>query len=102
MAAKTGKWYLYHIEDGKIVVDVADHSTHHKQAREAMGLPKPRYVAGTLKPLTKEEQKRYEDHYSASFDHSKRKDLPDFVEPAHWDGIRSRNAAALAAREGAK
>jgi hypothetical protein len=98
MADSSRKWYLYHLEDGKIVMDRADHSTHHQQARKAMGLKPARYVGAFLKPMTKEEMERFEAHHKASFDHGKRKDLPEFEEPSHWDGIRSRNAAALAAR----
>jgi hypothetical protein len=94
MDQKKRKWYLYHLEGDKIVMDHADHTDHHRQARHAMGLEKPRYVAGTLAPLSKEEMERYEKHYKASFDHSKRKDLPEFVEPPHWEKLRARHAEA--------
>lgn len=100
MAART--MYLYHIEGDRMVMDVASHTDHHRQARRAMGLPKPRYVAGTFVPLLDKDIKKYEAHYKVTFDTAKRKELPPFEEPKEWEGIRAKNAAALAAREVAK
>jgi hypothetical protein len=93
------KMYLYHIEDGKMVMDEALHTTHHKQARAKLGLPKPRYVAGTFVPLTPEEIARYEAHHDVKFHNQPRKPLPAFTDPPGWAEKRAANAAARAKAE---
>jgi len=87
------------MEGDKLVMDVAMHTDHHRQARESMGLPRPKYVAATFTPLKPEEIKKYEDQYKVTFEHKQQKALPEFVEPEHWKVIRARGAAALAKRE---
>lgn len=98
---KSGKWYLYHIEDGKIVVDVAQHSDHHAQAHAAMGKPPPRYVGGSFEPFSQEDIERREKQLGLKFDSAPRKALPEFVEPQEWAKHRANRAAAAAAK-GAK
>ncbi len=98
----TGKIHIYHIEDGKIVMDLADHHDHWLQARAAMGLPKTRVVAGTFVPLEERYFKKYEEQYKATFDHGKRKPLPEFQEPVHWSRFREKVAKHKAKMEEAK
>ncbi len=91
--------YIYHLEDGKIVVDEAIHLEHWKQARKAMGLPETRVVAGTLVPLEDRYHKKYEEHFKARVDLSRRKALPEFVEPPEFTRTRVKQEAARKARE---
>jgi len=95
-------WYLYHKVGDKLVMDRALHTLHHKQTLRALGHPKPRYVAATLKPLTDEELARYESFHNAKLDKGHRRDLPEFEEPAAWKSFKARQESRRKMIEGAK
>ena len=99
---KPEMWYFYHKVGDKIVMDRALHTDHHKQAHRALGLPKPKYVAGTLRPLTDAEIKRYEGYHAATFDKGHRRDLPQFEEPEAWTRYRDDLAKRMAKLEAKK
>jgi hypothetical protein len=95
-------WYIYHEVNGEMVLDRAHHTLHIEQAHKAMGLSKPKYVAGVKTPLTQVEAERYAKGAGLKLNLSPRKALPEFVEPAHWQSIRDRNAAATKRNEAGK
>jgi hypothetical protein len=100
MSAKTGQWYIYHQEGSEMVVDIADHTLHFKQARQAMGLPAPKMIAGTKVPLTAKEAEAYAKGKGLTPNLAPRKPLPEFIEPARWAKIRSMNESARAKAAG--
>lgn len=95
----TSKFYVYFIEDGKLVVDEAIHHEHWLQARAAMNLPKVRVVAGTFVPLEERYIPKYEAQHKVKFDGSKRKQLPEFQEPEHWTRYKAKVAKHKAKME---
>jgi hypothetical protein len=95
------KWYLYHEVNGKLVLDVADHTDHHRQALAAAGMPKPKYVLGTMEEQTLEQLAPYAKQKGLTVDLTPRPALTPFVEPEHWKRIRESNEAHRAAKKGA-
>jgi hypothetical protein len=96
------KWYIYHAVGGKLVMDVADHTDHHRQALAAMGLPPPKFIVGTPEPMPDDLVEHYAKSYGLTVDKTPRKPLPEFVEPASWTRIREEQAARKAAKGEAK
>ena len=98
----SGKMYIYHLEEGKMVVDVADHLDHWRQARAAMSLKPTRVVAATFVPLEDRYIPKYEELHGVKFESRERKKIPEFIEPEHWTRFREKLEKAKAKREGVK
>jgi hypothetical protein len=77
------QWYLYHIYDGKLVMDRADHSDHAEQ--HYANDPKfsaRRFVAGSPTPLTDVELQALAKQYEVQVDTSPRPALKPWTPPA--------------------
>ena len=98
---KREMWYLYHKVGDKIVMDRARHTEHHRQAHAKLGLPSPRYVAGTQTPLGDDHMARLEKYYEATFYRSHKSNLPEWEEPERLKRKRERREANRLKREGA-
>ena len=82
VAAAARKMFLYLAVGSSIVVQEAEDHFHLEQAFAAEGKPKPKYVAGTLQPLSKEEIAGLEKRTGLTFDGTPQKALPAYIQAA--------------------
>jgi hypothetical protein len=75
------QWYIYHLYDGKIIMDRADHTDHMRQAYAGDPKFKGAFLAGTKTPLTPHELKGLEAQYEAKHDPGTRPALKPWVRP---------------------
>jgi hypothetical protein len=83
-AQKDNRMYIYHEENGKIVMDRADHTDHMEQ--NGLG-GKPRdykFVAATYLPLTDAEKARFAAQFKMPFDETPRPALKPLYHQARW------------------
>lgn len=73
--------YIYHVENGKIVLDRArgtDHVRHHHKGNK---LFKEQWIASGYQPLTEKEKDAYSKQYGMPFDETVRPPLKEWTPP---------------------
>ena len=78
---KKSKWLLYHMYDGKMVLDEAEHSAHLRQHYEGDEKFQNQIIAAVKKPLPEETLRLYEQQYEASHEPNKRPALRPYSPP---------------------
>jgi hypothetical protein len=96
MTSVAKPFYLYHKEDGKIVMDKADHIWHLMQAQADKGKKPPVMVAALYDPIDQKVLEKHAAFHKVSIDASTRPALPEYTE-THPPGLATKEAGATPA-----